>query len=261
MPPWKSAVVTGASSGIGEAFARRLAADGADLVVVARRASALERLAGELEKAHGVRVEVLAADLTVPAERARVEARLAEGQPVDLVVNNAGFGRRAPFWELDLDRQQAEIELNVTALVRLSHAAARRMVPARHGAIINISSVAGQVSLNGMSVYCATKAFVTRFTETLHEELRGTGVTATVVLPGFTRTNFSAVAGTEGSERTIPGPFLAEADDVAVEGLAAAAAGKALCITGAPNRFMFGLLATLPRGLARRLVGGVSRRA
>lgn len=255
------ALVTGASSGIGEAFARRLAERRTDLVLVARSGSALERLAAELAESHGVRVEVLVADLTEPAARRRVEDRLLDGDPIDLLVNNAGFGLRAPFWELDLDRQQAEIDLNITALVRLSHAAVRRMVPAGRGAVINISSVAGQVSISRMSVYCATKAFVTRFTETLHEELAGTGVTATVVLPGMTRTNFSATAGTERSERRMPGPFFQEADDVAVEGLQAAAGGRVLCITGAPNRALFGLLASLPRGLQRRLVGGVTRRA
>lgn len=259
-PAWTSALVTGASSGIGAAFARRLAADGTNLIVVARRADILVGLAKDLESAHGVTVEVLAADLGDRADLGRVEARLRDGDPVDLVVNNAGFGLRQRFWELDIDRQTDEIDLNVTALVHLSHAAIGRMVPAGRGAVINISSVAGDISIAGMSVYTGTKAFVTRFTETLHEELRGTGVTAMVVLPGLTRTNFGAVAGTEQTDRQLR-PFFQSADQVAAQALAAAAAGKAFCVTGGHNRFFMAVMGGLPRGMARRMVGGVTRRA
>lgn len=261
MPTWTTALVTGASSGIGEAFARRLAAEGTNLVVVARRRDALEALAAELERLHGVRVEVLPADLTDPGPRARAEARAAAvDEPVDLLVNNAGFGSRGRFWELPLEREQRELDLNVGAVVRLTHAALGQMVPLRRGAVLNVSSVAGLQPLPSFTVYAATKAFVTSFTEGLHEELRGTGVTATAVLPGFTRTNFQAVAGTEAVQRQVPGFLVQEAEAVAAEALTATAAGRAVCITGLPNRIGYGALDVVPRGLKRRLAGVAARR-
>lgn len=260
MTTWTRALVTGASGGIGEAITRRLAASGTGLVLVARSADRLESLASELRGSHGVSVEVLPADLNDPAQRGAVEARAATGtEPVDLLVNNAGFGSSGRFWELSLEREQRQIDLNVVVLVRLTHAALDQMVPRRRGTILNVSSVAGFQALPTMSVYAATKAFVTCFTEGIHEELRGTGVSATAVLPGFTRTNFQVVAGT-GLEDRIPDFFLQDADAVAAEALAAAAAGRAACVTGIRNRIGFAALEAVPRRLKRRVTGIVTRR-
>ncbi len=186
--PRRSALVTGASAGIGAAFAEALAREQYDLVLVARRADRLEELAKRLRDARGVAIEVLAADLTDGAGLARVVARVEEGPP-DLLVNNAGHGSFGNFAELDIDREVGEIQLNVVALVRLTRAALPGMIRRGHGAIINVSSMAGFQPMPFNATYGATKAFVNSFTEALHEELRGTGVRVQALCPGFTRTD------------------------------------------------------------------------
>lgn len=255
---WKTALVTGASSGIGEAIARRLAWGGTDLVLVARRKELLDALAMEMKDAHGVDVEVLPADLTDPGDRARVEARAAAGAtPIDLLVNNAGFAARGRVWELSVERQHQEIELNVAALVRLTHAALSQMVPRRQGAILNVSSVLGFLPLPYYGVYAGTKAFVLSFTEALHEELRGTGINATAILPGYTPTEFQAVAGARAL--TFPDFLSVDAAAVAREALDAAATARPARVAGAVNRITFGALRLVPRRLTRRLAGMTSR--
>ena len=179
-----TALVTGASSGIGEAYARLLAAKGHDLVVVARNEEKLRSLEKELR----VSVEVLPADLADAGELALVEKRAAEG--VDLLVNNAGFGTTGRFHELPLDKEDEEIRLNVTAVMRLSHAALPSMLAKGSGGIINVSSIAGFQPAPGNATYCGTKAFVTSFTQALAEEVRGTGVRVQVVAPGATKTEW-----------------------------------------------------------------------
>jgi short-subunit dehydrogenase len=261
MARWRRALVTGASSGIGEAFARWLAADGVDLVVVARRAERLEALATAL-RSSVCRVEVLPADLTDAAGLERVAARLTDAAaPVDLLVNNAGFGTFGSFWELPLDGELAEIDTNVTALVRLTHAALGRMVPEGRGAVLNVSSVAGNQPGPGNAVYAATKAFVTTFTEGIAEELRGTGVTATALCPGLTTSEFHDVAGVSDVRRRGPGVLWMTADDVARDGLDAAAKGRVVHVTGLGNRVLAGLSGIAPRGVKRRAAGAVLARA
>jgi short-subunit dehydrogenase len=253
--------VTGASSGIGDAFARRLAADGVDVVLVARRQDRLEALADQL-RSPVCRVEVLTADLTDPADLERVAARVADTDaPVDLVVNNAGFGTFGTFWELPVDGEVAEIETNVTALVRLTHAALGRMVPEGRGAVLNVSSIAGNQPGPGDAVYAATKAFVTCFTEGVAEELRGTGVTATALCPGLTTSEFHEVARVPGARSAAPGILWMTADEVAAEGLDAAAKGRVVHVTGAPNKVLSGLSALAPRVVRRRAAGLVLGRA
>ncbi|MGH9004781.1 MAG: SDR family NAD(P)-dependent oxidoreductase, partial [Acidimicrobiia bacterium] len=194
---WQRALVTGASGGIGEALARRLAARGCHLVLVARTVPALDQLAAELSAAHGVEAEVLPADLITEDGVAAVAARLADGAgpPVDLLVNNAGYGSAGKFAELDPARVAGEVRLNVLALVRLTSAAVPPMVARGRGSILNVSSVAGLQPIPNMATYAATKAFVTLFSESLHEELRAQNVTVTALLPGFTKTGFQARAG------------------------------------------------------------------
>jgi short-subunit dehydrogenase len=261
MARWRRALVTGASSGIGDAFARVLAADGVDLVLVARRADRLEVLAGEL-RSPVCRVEVLAADLTDDDDLERVARRLTDTEaPVDLLVNNAGFGTFGSFWELPLDGELAEIGTNVTALVRLTHAALGRMVGEGRGAVLNVSSVAGNQPGPGDAVYAATKAFVTTFTEGVAEELRGTGVTATAVCPGLTTSEFHDVAGVAHVRRRGPGLMWMTAEAVAREGLDAAAKGRVVHVTGLGNRVLAGLSNVAPRGVKRRAAGVVLSRA
>ncbi len=195
------ALVTGASAGIGAVYAERLAELGHDLVLVARRKDRLEQLAQALTSKHGVKAEVLAADLTVSAELARVEARLASGSRWSVVVNNAGFGGYRKFWELDPAVADQLIDVHIRAAVRLCRAALPSMVARGQGAVVNVASL---LALSGTlptgqlperAVYAGAKAFLLAFTQALAGELKGTGVQAQVVLPGIVETEFHAVQG------------------------------------------------------------------
>jgi short-subunit dehydrogenase len=190
-------LVTGASAGLGAEFARRFAERGADLVLVARRADRLEMLADELRGAHGVTVTTLPADLAAAGAAARLRGELTErGIRVGSLVNNAGFGTHGDFASADLERLDSEIQLNVHALVELSHAFMPDLLDGG-GALVNIASTAAFQPTPGMAVYGATKAFVLSFTEALWAEARGTGLTVLAVCPGATRTEFFDVVGTE----------------------------------------------------------------
>ena len=253
---WSRALVTGASSGIGDAFARQLAAAGTDLVVVARSTEKLEALATELEGKHGVDVEVLTADLSDASDVAKVEDRLRDvGRPIDLLINNAGFGTSGQFVELDVDWQDQEIRLNVLALMRLTHAALNSMRGRGTGSVINVSSTGSFQPLPTFATYAATKAFVTSFSEAVHEEVRRDGLSVTALCPGFTRTEFADVSGSSHDAARLPSFLWMNADEVARIGLAAAARGNPLCITGVQNRLGAALVGAMPRRLVRRIVG------
>ena len=249
----KTALVTGASSGIGDAFARLLAKKGYDLVVVARDRERLEKLAADLP----VDVEVLAADLSDPQQRALVEARLRDAaKPIDVLVNNAGFGTTGRFHELDVERETEEIELNVVALMRLAHAALEGMVRRKRGGIVNVSSIAGFQPTPGTATYGGTKAFVTSFSEALHEELRGTGVTVTCLAPGATRTQFQTTA--EYGTSHVPDFMWQTAEEVAASALASLERKQALVVTGWPNKLLAAATHLAPRALVRRVAAQVS---
>jgi uncharacterized protein len=252
------ALVTGASAGIGEAFARRLARDGYDLTLVARTRTRLETLAKEIEKEHGVEVAVETADLTVSKELRAIEQRIADDAALELLVNNAGFGTIGRFAALDADREEEEIRLNVLALVRLTHAALPGMTKRRRGAIINVSSLAAFQPAPSNATYGATKAFVNSFTESLHEELRGSGVQVQVLCPGFTRTEFQSRAGIDTSG--IPSIAWMSAESVVGASLAALQRGDVVCIPGFGNRLLANAAGAVPRPLLRRIMGfGASR--
>jgi len=253
--PFTSALVTGASSGIGEAMAELLGAAGIPTVIVARRADRLHELAERFPS-----FEVLAADLASPQGLAAVVARvLDEANPVDLVVNNAGFGTSGAFHELDADRLDQEVQLNVAALTRLSHAALQAMMPRGRGYLLNVSSVASFQPAPKLAVYAATKAYVTSLTESLHEEARGTGVHVTALCPGLTRTEFQSVSNTETYATQYPTFAWLEATAVARGGLDDVAKGKALSVPGALYKGLAAAVGVLPRGLTRRLSGLVQR--
>ena len=253
--PWKSALVTGASSGIGEAITRRLAGAGVAVVVVARRADRLAALAGELAG-----IEVLVADLGTPEGVAAVTARLADPtRPVDLLVNNAGFGTSGNVAAMDPERSGREIDLNVKALTRLTQAALPAMVGRERGWILNVSSVAAYQPMPDLAVYAATKAYVSSFTEALHEELRGTGVHATVLCPGLTPTEFTSVSSSEAKLDRLPAFAYTSAAQVANEGLSAAARGLAVCVPGIAYKAVVGAVGVAPRALVRRLAGLMAR--
>jgi short-subunit dehydrogenase len=248
MPRWNRALVTGASSGIGASIARRLAADGTDLVVVARDRDRLEALAATVP----VQIEVLAADLSERADVGRVADRIrSTDAPVDLLVNNAGLGFTGRFAELDYERERGVVAVNVLALHELSHAAAVAMSAAGTGGILNIASVAGYLPSAGGATYAATKAFVNSFSESLHQDLADAGVVVTASCPGFTRTEFQDRAEIDQSD--IPGILWQDADTVAAHALAAVAAGKARVVPGALNKIAVGLLKLAPLRVVRRV--------
>jgi uncharacterized protein len=253
--PFTSALITGASSGIGEAMVRLLGEAGIPQVVVARRVERLNELAERYDK-----IEVLAADLTTAEGIDQVVRRVTDAQhPVDLVVNNAGFGTSGEFYALDPDRLDDEIALNVGALTRISRAALGVMVPRGRGYVLNVSSVASFQPAPKLAVYAATKAYVTSLTESLHEEVRGTGVHVTALCPGLTRTEFQSVSGSDSYTGEYPSFAWLSPDEVAETGLRDVTKGRALSVPGALYKSMVAASSMAPRGLARRIASLVQR--
>lgn len=254
------AVVTGASSGIGLAFARALAKQGDDIVVVARSVDRLNELAEEIKREHAVNVEVLAADLGNADGVATVERRLQATGPaaVDLLVNNAGFGTFGRFAELPVEREIEEIELNVTALVRLTRAVLPGLILRGSGGVINVASVAAFQPGPYEATYCATKAFVNSFSQAVSEEVRGSGVKVLCVCPGFTITEFQARGGADAS--SVPKFASQTADEVVRDALKAYKRGRAVVVTGAPNKALVVTARLSPQMLARKMSAGVGRR-
>lgn len=255
MYPFSTALVTGASSGIGEVMVGLLADAGVPTVVVARRSDRLEALAAR----HGG-IEVLVADLTTDAGQRSVAARIGDAdRPIDLVVNNAGFGTNGTFHELDADRLDDEIELNVAALTRLSHSALAAMVPRRRGWLLNVSSVASFQPAPQLAVYAATKAYVTSLSESLHEEAKPHGVHVTALCPGLTKTEFQRVSNTQQYADQFPGYAWTSVDDVAATGLRDVAAGKAISVPGMQYKLLSAATNSLPRGVRRWASARVQR--
>lgn len=252
--PFQRALVTGASSGIGEEMTRQLAAAGVEVVAVARRADRLESLSAELGT-----VEVLVADLGRREGQALVARRIAaEDRPVDLVVNNAGFGTSGAFAELDVDRLSDEISLNVDALTRLTHAALEVMVPRRRGWVLNVSSFASFQPAPRLAVYAATKAYVTSLGESLHEEVKGAGVVVTTVCPGLVRTEFQAVSNTT-HQAEFPDVLWLPLSEVVRSALDATTKGRAIIVPGALYKGASWAVGLAPRWLRRVASGRVQR--
>jgi len=259
MHHWNRALITGASSGIGEAIARRLAHRGTSLVLVARREERLRQLVAEFG---GTGHEVLVADLTDATARDRVARRLAaSAEPIDLLVNNAGFGVAGRFHERTTDEVQAQLDVLVTTVLELTHAAVPGMVSRGTGGVLNVSSLAANVPFPGSAVYNASKAFVSSFSESLHGELAGSGVSILVSEPGLVQTEFQAVAGMVDRVRTAPRWLWLDADRVARDSLAALEADDVIHRTALPYRLATSLTSALPRRLVRRWVAAIARRS
>jgi short-subunit dehydrogenase len=253
-----TALITGATSGIGAAFATRLARDRRDLVLVARDRRRLDAAAAAARGA-GVAVEVLAADLSVPAGRERVAARLADPDvaPVDLLVNNAGLTVGSSLLHTAPDELQHQLDVNVSAVLHLTRAVLPGMVDRGRGAVVNVSSVAGFMP-GRPSSYGADKAWVTFFTEGVAESLRGTGVRAMALCPGFVRTEFHERAGIDVGERR--GPFWLDAARVVDECLADLERGKVVSVPSRQYKALVAVAEVLPRSLLRRFAAAAYRR-
>lgn len=248
--------MTGASSGIGEEMTRQLCAASVPVVVVARRGDRLRALKAELGG-----IDVLTADLGTREGQDAVAERIADhNRPIDLVVNNAGFGTGGDFVLLEPDRVAAEIELNVAALTRLSHAALSVMIPRRRGWLLNVSSVAGFQPAPRLAVYAATKAYVTSLSESLHEEAKGHGVTVTALCPGLTKTEFQSVSHTEPQSSLAPGFLFTSVEEVVNAGLTDVAKGRALSVPGVVYKALTSASAVTPRWLLRLASNMVPRR-
>ena len=252
-PRVETVLITGASSGIGLELALCFAADGSRLVLVARNTAALESLAEELRRMHGVEAVVLTADLSQPETPKKIFSELkGRGIVVDVLVNNAGFGAHGLFSELSLQRQLEMIQVNVAALAELTGLFLPGMVERRLGGVLNVASVAGFVPGPGMSVYYATKAFVLSFTEGLAGELAGTGIKVMALCPGPTETNFGRVAHANGARLVRVARMSAK--EVALQGYRAFRGGRVVTVTGWKNRLLVLLVRLMPRLLIRRIV-------
>jgi short-subunit dehydrogenase len=239
-----TALVTGASAGLGAEFAKLCAADGYDVVLVARSADRLAELAAGLAKTYGIQARPLVADLANPEAPSEIFGQLS-GSPVDILINNAGFGVRGPFAETDWARESSLMQVNMVALAHLTKLFLPEMVRRRSGRILNLASTAAFVPGPFMALYYASKAFVLSFSEALASEVQGTGVTVTVLSPGPTRTEFAQAAGITDSD-LFHGPTMGAAE-VARIGYDAVMAGKSSVIAGARNRWMIRGTRLVPR--------------
>lgn len=257
MPQPSYALVTGASSGIGECFARALAARGRNLALVARSREKLESLAAELRAGHGIAAGPVALDLSEAGAAAKLVEILRQRQlKIDLLVNNAGFGARGRFWELPLARQSEMIRLNVMALAELTHLLLPSMIEDRRGAIINVSSTASFQPIPYTVTYAATKAFVTSFSEALREELSSFGITVVTLCPGGTRTDFFRASG-YGRPKLLGG--LQAAEGVVAEALKALDRGGGLTVPRWINKLGIFSQRFVPRSLVVKITGRMFR--
>jgi uncharacterized protein len=255
----RTALVTGASAGLGREFARLAAADGHDVILVARRKDRLYELAKELEAKHAVSTTVIEADLSDHgAVQAIVEKVQSAGLSVDFLINNAGFGSHGSFVQSDFARQAEMVDVNVRALMELTHRFLPPMLTRKSGRILNVASLAGFVPGPYMATYYATKAFVLSFSEALAAELRGTGVTVTASCPGPTSTEFGAVARSDQTNLFRGGG--ASATSVARHGYRAMLAGRAVAIPGLANKSTALSIRFSPRSAVRRIAAWMNRK-
>ena len=259
----ETALVTGASGGIGRELAKLFAAGGFDVILVARREQELDALAEHCRGEHGVRTTVLPMDLLGPDAPARLVDQLEEdGLAVDVLVNNAGLLDMGGFADIAFERHLRLLQLNVVVLTSLTHRLLGPMLARRRGRILNVASTSSFQPVPSLALYSASKAFVLSLSESLSEELKGTGVTVTALCPGLTRTDMLDRAQDEHTmARNVPGFLLSDVESVAREGYDACLAGQAVVVPGIPNRLAASLVQLYPRWLVRTVGGFVGRRS
>jgi short-subunit dehydrogenase len=249
-----TALITGASSGLGEEFARQLARENYDLVLTARREDRLKAVAAEAMKLGASKVEAIASDLGQPDAATKLYRQVSErGIEIEYLVNSAGFGTHGIFHKMPLRREIEEINLNITALVSLTRLFIEGMVARRRGIIINVASSAAFQPIPYMATYAATKAFVLNFSEAVALEVRGAGVTVMALCPGPTRTEFQGTAGVESS--SFPSFAYMDTKTVVAQALASAKRGKAVRINGIINQVMAQSTRFAPRSVVARISG------
>lgn len=260
VPAW--VLVTGASSGIGEALARRFARAGHPLVLVARSADKLAALAGSLSAEHGVKVQVQPADLAQPdAAPALARALKRRRLAIDVLVNNAGVLELGDFVAMGAEPQRRVIDLNVAGLTAMLSAFLPEMVRRGHGRVLNVASIAAFQPVPRLATYAASKAYVLSLTESLAEELAGSGVSITALCPGVTATPMmSGAARSAPKLGSLPSLMVGEADAVADDGYKACMAGEVICVPGAVNQVATLVTRATPRALLRKVAGAMARR-
>ncbi|WP_411819310.1 SDR family oxidoreductase [Hyphococcus formosus] len=258
----KWALITGASAGIGATFARAYAAKGANIILVARREDRLTALAAELEKAHGVKTKIIAADLSVASAPQEIFDRLkADGTPVDILVNNAGYGMPGYFTENDWPAHREYLELMLNSYVQLSRLFLPGMIERNYGRIIQVASVAGLVPGSaGHTLYGPIKAFLVSFAQSLAAENEGKGVKSSALCPGFTYSEFHDVNSTRGLVSQLPKYMFMEAEPVVEGAIRAVENGPVVYVPGRWNKFSAGLMRTVPRTWAQSLMKKQSAR-
>ena len=258
----KTALVTGASSGIGKAFAELLAQKGYAVVLTARRADRLEALASELKQKYSVAAHTIVSDLSQPNASQQIAAELTSRKiAIDVLVNNAGYGVPGSYLNVPWADHERFMQVMVTAVLDLTYRLLPGMLERGWGRIINIASVAGMVPAPaGHTLYGASKAFLIRLSEALNAESGPRGVNVTAVCPGFTWSEFHDVTGTRDKMNKMPGLLWLKADDVAREGYDAVMKGQSVVVNGAIYRFLVWLTGALPRSLSRLVSGAAGRR-
>lgn len=253
-PSLGTALITGASSGIGAAFARKLASLGYNIVLVARHQEKLEAIAKELEQEHPIAAEALPADLATDDGMASVEKRIDEIPDLTRLVNNAGFGTRGDFADVDLEKSMAMIRVHVNASTRLAHAALPGMMARRRGALINVASPSAFVPLRGNAVYSATKAYLIALSECLQLEVQDAGIKVQALCPGFTYSEFHSTDEYQGMDRSrIPNFLWLSAEATVDQSLKALNNSRVVFVPGFVNRLMYVTFRKMTARLARRM--------
>ncbi len=257
----KTALITGASSGIGEAFAKRFASAGYNIVLVARSADKLKALAASLTAEHGVKTHVAAADLSLPDAAKKLALSMQRARrPIDVLVNCAGVLEHGPFADMAAARHQQMIDLNVSGLTAMLAHFVPMMMARGQGKVLNVASIAAFQPVPSLATYAATKAYVLSLTESLSEECKGTGVTLTALCPGITATGMlqGAKAGNAQLNK-LPDFLVGSAEDVAHQGFEACLRGDVVCVPGTLNRVSVVAGRATPKWLLRRVSGALVR--